>query len=143
MFGCPLKSSANVNPLSGARMLFSKSVADDRAVLVPFGILVAQIWRSLSNCASFGRRCVAACAFVRAGMQVPSQSLVAGVPAKVVRPLNDDEMGRKQQGTALYHDLTRRCQVRLVEVAPLAQIEPERARINVPALEALLAAKRR
>lgn len=86
---------------------------------------------------------VAACAFVRAGMQVPPQSLVAGVPARVMRPLSDDEIKRKQQGTALYHDLTRRCQASLVEVDPLAEIEPERPRIDVPALEALLAARQR
>ncbi|MDP3668914.1 MAG: phenylacetic acid degradation protein PaaY [Telluria sp.] len=86
---------------------------------------------------------VAACAFVRAGMQVPPRSLVAGVPAKVVRLLSDDEISRKNQGTLLYHDLTRRCQESLVEVTPLAEIEPDRPRINVPALEELLAAKRR
>ncbi|MFZ3288796.1 MAG: phenylacetic acid degradation protein PaaY [Telluria sp.] len=86
---------------------------------------------------------VAACAFVRAGMQVPPRSLVAGVPAKVVRLLSDDEISRKNQGTLLYHDLTRRCQESLVEVTPLAEIEPNRPRINVPALEELLAAKRR
>lgn len=86
---------------------------------------------------------VAACAFVRTGMQVPPQSLVAGVPAKVVRPLSDDEVKRKQQGTLLYHDLTRRCQMTLVEVNPLSEMEPDRSRIDVPELEALLAAKRR
>lgn len=86
---------------------------------------------------------VAACAFVRAGMQVPPQSLVAGVPAKVVRLLSDDEISRKKQGTLLYHDLTRRCQESLVEINPLTEIEPDRPRIDVPALEELLAAKRR
>lgn len=86
---------------------------------------------------------VAACAFVRAGMQVPPRSLVTGVPAKVVRLLSDDEVKHKQKGTALYHDLTLRCKASLVEVDPLSEVELERPRIDVPALEALLAAKRR
>ena len=34
---------------------------------------------------------VAACAFVKSGMQVPPQSLVAGLPARVIRPLGADE----------------------------------------------------
>ncbi|WP_025917838.1 transferase hexapeptide repeat family protein [Herminiimonas sp. CN] len=85
---------------------------------------------------------VAACAFVRAGMQVPAQSLVAGVPAKVVRPLSGEEMSRKMKGTQLYHDLTRRCQATLVEVRPLSEMEPDRPRIDVPGLQELTAAKR-
>lgn len=76
-------------------------------------------------------------------MQVPPQSLVAGVPAKIVRPLSGDEVKRKEQGTQLYHDLTRRCQASLVEVDPLSEVEPDRPGIDVPALELLLAAKRR
>ena len=35
---------------------------------------------------------VAACAFVRAGVKLPARSLIAGLPAKVVRPLT--EIGR-------------------------------------------------
>jgi phenylacetic acid degradation protein len=86
---------------------------------------------------------VAASAFVRSGMIVPPGSLVAGVPAKVVRPLSSEEISHKMQGTQLYHDLSRRCQSSLVEVSPLSQVEPDRVRINVPALEALLEARRR
>jgi len=54
MSGCPVRSSASVNPFSDARMLFSKSVVDDIAVLAPFEVQAAQFWRSLSNCAIVG-----------------------------------------------------------------------------------------
>jgi hypothetical protein len=37
-------------------MLFSKSVVDDIAMLALFEIFVAQLWRSLLNCASFAFR---------------------------------------------------------------------------------------
>jgi phenylacetic acid degradation protein len=43
---------------------------------------------------------VAACAFVRAGMEVPPRSLVAGVPAKVMRRLSEQEMAWKVEGNA-------------------------------------------
>lgn len=58
---------------------------------------------------------VAASAFVKAGAEIPARVLVAGVPAKVVRPLSEDEIRWKSQGTATYQDLTRRCLATLCE----------------------------
>ena len=52
---------------------------------------------------------VAACAFVRAGLKLPEKSLVAGLPAKVMRPLTEDEIRWKREGTETYQDLARRC----------------------------------
>lgn len=86
---------------------------------------------------------IAASAFVRAGLKVPAQSLVAGVPAKVLRPLREDEISSKRKGTLLYHELTQRCHATMVEMNPLLAIEPDRPRIQVPEWEALLAAKAR
>ena len=75
---------------------------------------------------------VAACAFVRAGTQVPARWLVAGVPAKPVRELSDDELARKREGTAIYHDLTRRCLASMVEVAPLQAMDTPRPSLQIP-----------
>lgn len=44
---------------------------------------------------------VAACAFVPAGMRVADQTLVAGVPAKVIRHLTDDEVAWKRRNRDL------------------------------------------
>src|SRR5580765_1531849 len=48
---------------------------------------------------------VAAMAFVKAGMVVPPRTLVAGVPAKVVRTLTDQELAWKVEGTHSYQEL--------------------------------------
>lgn len=77
---------------------------------------------------------VAACAFVRAGAKVPPRWLAAGVPAKNVRELSDDELARKRDGTAIYHDLSRRCLASMVEVQPLAAVEAGRPRLRNSAL---------
>ena len=45
---------------------------------------------------------VAAGAVVLEGMQIPPGSLVAGVPAKVRRPLNDDEQAAIRRSAAAY-----------------------------------------
>jgi len=74
---------------------------------------------------------VAACAFVKAGMVIAPRSLAAGVPAKVLRPLTDEEISWKQSGTRTYQELTLRSMKTMREVTPLAATEPNRPRIKV------------
>jgi hypothetical protein len=74
---------------------------------------------------------VAACAFVKAGLEIPARTLAAGVPAMVVRPLTDQEMAWKADGTRTYQDLTRRCHQSLREVAPFPEAEPGRPRLLI------------
>ena len=85
---------------------------------------------------------VAACAFVPAGMKVPPRHLVAGLPAKVMRPLKDAEVAWKLEGTRTYQELARRCHASLVEVAPLPAVEPDRPRVASADVQPLIATKR-
>ena len=73
---------------------------------------------------------VAAMAFVKADVTLPARSLIAGVPAKVIRDLSDEEIAWKQEGTATYQQLAVRSLATLVEMAPLTEIEPNRKRIE-------------
>ena len=77
---------------------------------------------------------VAAMAFVKAGMVVPPRSLVAGVPAKVLRALTEQEMAWKVEGTRSYQDLTRRSLATMRATAPLAAPEANRKRLELPEL---------
>lgn len=88
------------------------------------------------------RTIVAACAFVPAGMQIPDASLVAGVPARVKRPLTEQEIAWKREGTLTYQDLTRRCLATMEEVAPLARAEADRSRLKAPDVQPLIATRR-
>jgi len=85
---------------------------------------------------------VAACAFVPAGMRVAPRTLVAGVPAKLLRPLRDDEIAWKLNGTQTYQDLTLRSLASLKEVQALPQAEPNRPRVQTPEVKSLIASKR-
>ena len=76
------------------------------------------------------RAIVAASAFVRAAMKVPPRTLAAGVPAKVVRELTEQEMAWKHDGTRVYQDLVRRCHASLQEVQPLAAADRTRRRLG-------------
>ncbi|RTL33729.1 MAG: phenylacetic acid degradation protein PaaY, partial [Rhodocyclaceae bacterium] len=86
---------------------------------------------------------VAASAFVKAGMEIPPRMLVAGMPAKVVRALTDEEIRWKGEGTATYQDLTRRCLATMVETAPLTAVEPDRPRIHIPDVVPLVALRQK
>jgi len=72
---------------------------------------------------------VAAMAFVRAGTRVPDRNLVAGIPAKIMRELTDEEIGWKSEGTGHYQHLARRYRDTAREVEPLHEIEIDRARV--------------
>jgi phenylacetic acid degradation protein len=77
---------------------------------------------------------VAAMAFVKAGMIVPPRTLAAGVPAKIVRALTEQELAWKVEGTQSYQELTRRSLATMVETEPLSAPEPDRRRIELPEL---------
>jgi phenylacetic acid degradation protein len=85
---------------------------------------------------------VAASAFVRAGLKVPPRSLAAGVPAKILRELSDQELAWKREGTATYQRLTERCLATMKECTPLAAEEPDRPRLDGGSVQPLVATRR-
>jgi phenylacetic acid degradation protein len=74
---------------------------------------------------------VAALAFVKAGMQVPPRTLVAGIPAKVLRALTDEELAWKRDATRQYQELAVRSLQTMREVDALTAPEPDRRRLEV------------
>jgi phenylacetic acid degradation protein len=85
---------------------------------------------------------VAAMAFVKARMVVPPRVLVAGIPARVVRGLTSTELEWKIEGTLSYQELARRSHATLRATRPLAQVEPDRRRIELPELLPLSSVKK-
>ncbi len=77
---------------------------------------------------------VAAMGFVKAGMVIPPRTLAAGVPAKIVRRLTDEELAWKVEGTKSYQALTVRSLATMEAVAPLAAPEADRKRLVLPEL---------
>ena len=75
---------------------------------------------------------VGALAFVPADMQIPERSLVVGNPARVVKPVSDEMLAWKTDGTRLYQALPARLHAALRPAEPLRALTPaqeeERAR---------------
>ncbi|MBV8071699.1 MAG: hypothetical protein JO270_17445 [Acidobacteriaceae bacterium] len=72
---------------------------------------------------------VGALAFVKANEKVPPRSLVLGAPARVMRPLTEQELAWKKQGTGVYQQLAVRSLRTLRRAEPLQ--EPERGRKSI------------
>ncbi len=75
---------------------------------------------------------VAALAFVKAEARIPARSLAAGIPAKVLRPLSDEEIRWKDDNMQLYQQLAVRSATTMRAVEALTEVEPNRKRIDIP-----------
>jgi phenylacetic acid degradation protein len=75
---------------------------------------------------------VAALAFVKAEQKIAPRSLVAGIPARELRPLNEQELRWKADNMLLYQALARRSAASMRETDALTAVEPGRRRIDIP-----------
>ena len=71
---------------------------------------------------------VGALSFIRQGDIIPPRSLVVGNPAKIIKPVSDEMMAWKTEGTAIYQQLPQQCFETLIPCEPLAQ-EADQPRI--------------
>jgi phenylacetic acid degradation protein len=75
---------------------------------------------------------VAALAFVKAEQTISARTLVAGIPARVLRNLSEQELRWKKDNMLLYQDLARRSASTMKEVEALTAVESDRKRIDIP-----------
>ncbi|WP_244919896.1 hypothetical protein [Rhizobium grahamii] len=81
---------------------------------------------------------VAAMAFVKAGADIPPNSLAVGSPARVIRELSDKEIAWKRQGTGVYQRLALEAREKLQPAEPLTVPETDRRRIKAPDYDPLI-----
>ena len=75
---------------------------------------------------------VAALSFVKAEARIPPRSLAAGIPARVLRELREEELHWKRENMHGYQSLARRSMTTMQEVEALTQPEPGRERFALP-----------
>ena len=73
---------------------------------------------------------VAAMSFVQSGMSASANMLIGGVPAKEMRPLKEEEIRWKSEGTMLYQRLAIHSLTSMRETVPLESVEPNRRRVS-------------
>ncbi|HEX6265744.1 MAG TPA: phenylacetic acid degradation protein PaaY [Burkholderiales bacterium] len=75
---------------------------------------------------------VAALAFVKAEDRISPGMLVAGIPARALRKLTEQELRWKEDNMHLYQQLAARSATTMQEVEALTAVEPNRKRIDIP-----------
>jgi phenylacetic acid degradation protein len=86
---------------------------------------------------------VAALAFVKAEDRISPGTLVAGIPARALRSLTEQELRWKKDNMHLYQQLALRSAATMEEVEALTAVEPGRKRIDVPGSVPLSELKKR
>jgi phenylacetic acid degradation protein len=86
---------------------------------------------------------VAALAFVKAEARVEARTLAAGIPARTLRPLTEQELRWKKDNMILYQQLAQRSAGTMQEVEALTEVEPNRKRIDIPGAIPLSELKRK
>ncbi len=84
---------------------------------------------------------IGAMAFVKQGFVVPDGMLAHGNPARVIRPLSDEEIAWKRGGTDIYRQLAFEARGRMRPSEPLAHVEENRRRIEAPRYDPLMFAR--
>lgn len=69
---------------------------------------------------------VGALTFIKAGEKIPSRSVVAGNPARILREVSNDMLQWKTEGTALYQKLPEEMRTGWEACEPLAEPEKDR-----------------
>jgi phenylacetic acid degradation protein len=85
---------------------------------------------------------VAALSFVKAEHRIPARSLVAGIPARILRALSDVELRWKADNMRLYQQLAVRSASSMKLVDALTAVEPGRKTIDIPGAVPLSELKR-
>ena len=72
--------------------------------------------------AELGDECiVGALSLVRQGEKIPPRSLLAGNPAKIIKPVSDEMINWKTEGTKLYQELPQQCRETLIPCEPMEE----------------------
>ena len=70
---------------------------------------------------------VGALSFMKQGEKIPSRSLVAGNPAKIIKEVSDEMISWKTQGTKLYQKLPKQCIETLKACEPLRELKEQQS----------------
>ena len=84
---------------------------------------------------------VAALAFVRSDFQVPERTIVAGVPAKIMRDITDEETVWMADANADYHSARERAWASMERVDALHRLDREGPRLTFTGSEPLYKAR--
>ncbi len=90
--------------------------------------------------AKIGKECmIAALSYIKPNFEAPARSIIAGSPASIKKPVTDQQMNWKTEGTAVYQHLAQRCLDTLHQCEPLESADDQypAAQLNIKSFKPL------
>lgn len=124
--GCNVQENCTVHMFPGVTVLLKESAHIGHGAII-HGATVGRNCLVGMNAVvmdevELGDECiVGALAFIRQGEKIPPRSIVAGNPARIIKPVSDEMIAWKTEGTQLYQQLPGHCHHTLRPCEPLTE----------------------
>ena len=124
--GCNVQESCTVHMFPGVTVLLKEAAHIGHGAIIHGATIgrncLVGMHAVIMDEVELGDECiVGALAFIKQGEKIPSRSLVAGNPAKIIKQVSDEMMAWKTEGTKLYQQLPAQCHQTLKPCEPLRE----------------------
>ena len=108
--GCNVQENCTIHMFPGVTVLLKESAHIGHGAIIHGAVIGKNCLVGMNSVimdeVELGDECiVGALSFVKAGEKIPSRSLLAGNPAKIIKEVSDEMIKWKSDGTALYQSL--------------------------------------
>ncbi|MFN4911184.1 MAG: transferase hexapeptide repeat family protein [Flavobacteriales bacterium] len=129
--GCNVQENCTVHMFPGKHIVFEEGAHVGHGAVVHGATLKKNCLVGMNAVVLDGaivgeNSIIGALTLVKSYECVPDQVLFAGNPGKVIRPLTEDQVAWKTQGTSLYQALPKECHQSLALVEPLRELDADR-----------------
>jgi carbonic anhydrase/acetyltransferase-like protein (isoleucine patch superfamily) len=130
--GCNVQENCTIHMFPGVTVLLKESAHIGHGAII-HGATIGRNCLIGMNAVimdevELGDECiVGALSFMKQGEKIPSRSLVAGNPAKIIKEVSDEMISWKTQGTKLYQKLPKQCIETLKACEPLRELKEQQS----------------
>jgi len=122
--GCNVQENCTIHMFPGVTVLLKQSAHIGHGAIIHGATIGCNCLVGMNAVimdeAEVGDECiVGALSFIRQGEKIPSRSVVAGNPAKIIKTVSDEMIKWKTEGTLLYQQLPNECFQTLKPCEPL------------------------
>lgn len=131
--GCNVQENCTIHMFPGMTVLLKEGTHIGHGAIVHGAIigrncLVGMNAVIMDNVELGDESIVGALSLIKEGEKIPARSLVAGIPATIIKQVSDQMLAWKTEGTALYQELPAECRNFLKSCEPLREIPAGRLR---------------
>ena len=133
--GCNVQENCTVHMFPGITVLLKKAAHIGHGAIIHGATIGRNCLIGMNAVimdeAELGDECiVGALSFIKQGEKIPSRSLIAGNPAKIIKEVSDEMIAWKMEGTKIYQQLPKQCFETLKLCEPLKEQTQQKAIFN-------------